>query len=172
MIRNLTTIRPPVTVYAVAAAEPGTAILTALREADDHFEVVAIDRLPAGLDPAAGWLRTAIPDLFGLDRQTQVIIDADAYGQGLWDLLKVNHRRSWSLFSKRGRDRQELVNGLLVAEAEKRVKIRPSPHGDAMRRALLTYRRTVGEDGIVGGELVVALALVVSCRRPVLPRVM
>ena len=177
MIRNLTLVRPvidekrPLRIYSVAAVESGTAIITSLQDVEDCLEVIAIERLPAGLDPAARWLREAIPDLYALDRWTRVIIDAAGLGQSLWDHLQVQHRRSWVLFAKRGRDRQELVNALLVAEQERRIHIRPSPHGDAMRRALLAYRRTVGEDGVLGGELVVALALVVARRRPVPPRI-
>jgi hypothetical protein len=171
MIRNLSIVSPVLpdagvlTIYSVCAAEGGTAILTSERDAEDHVEVISIARLPAGLDPAAAWLRAAIPDFLALDRKTQVVVDAAGLGQSLFDHLQVAHRRSWVLFSKRGRDRQELVNTLLVAEQEKRIRIRPSPHADAMRKALLSYRRVIGEDGVIGGELVIALALAVTGRR-------
>ena len=171
MIRNLSLVSPVLpdagvlTIYTVCAAEGGTAILTSLRDAYDLVDVISIARLQAGLGPAAKWLRAEIPDFLSLDRKTQVMVDAAGLGQSLFDHLQVAHRRSWVLFSKRGRDRQELVNALLVAEQEKRIRIRPSPHADAMRKALLSYHRVIGEDGVIGGEMVIALALAVAGRR-------
>jgi hypothetical protein len=156
---------------AIHAAEAGSAILTFDRDAQDNVEVSRIDRLPAGLDPCVDWLRSAFPDFPGIGTG-HVVIDADGLGQALWDRLDVRYRRGWTLYDKRGRDRQELVNALLVAQSEGRVAIGPTPHADAMRKALIGYRRTVGEDGVVGGELVVALALAVVGRRPPRPRVM
>jgi hypothetical protein len=155
---------------AVHAAETGTAILTFSRDQVDHVEVLAIDRLPAGLDPAVAWLLDAFP-AFPLTDGAWVVIDTDGLGQALADRLGVRHHRGWKLYDKRGRDRQELVNALLVAQSEGRITIASTPHEGAMRKALLGYRRTVSEDGIVGGELVVALALAVVGRRPSRPKV-
>jgi hypothetical protein len=76
-----------------------------------------------------------------------VTIDADGLGQALWDRLNVSHRRGWTLYDKRGRDRQEIVNCLLVAQSDGRIAIAPTPHEDAMRKALLGYRRTVATTG-------------------------
>ncbi len=45
------------------------------------------------------------------------------------------------------------MNALLVAQQEQRIRILPSPHGAAMRRALISYRRTVADDGVIGGEM-------------------
>lgn len=163
--------RPPLKIYAIHAAEASTAVLRCLRGPDDVLDVLSIHRLPPGLEPVAAALREAIPDL-APDLSTVVIIDADGLGQALHDHLQVRHRRGWRLFSERGRDRQALVNALLVAEQEHRIRIHPSPHSEAMRKALLGYRRTVADDGLIGAELVVALALACTIRRPVLPRVM
>ena len=63
------------------------------------------------------------------------------------------------------------MNALLVAQQEQRIRMLPSPHGVAMRRALISYRRTVADDGVIGGEMVVALALCALARRPIAPRV-
>lgn len=152
------------TLYAIHAAEAGTAILVYDRDGD-RFEVDSIERLPAGLDPAADWLRATFPTLPAIDDDT-VTIDADGLGRALWDLLKVRHKPGWRLYAGYGRERQELVNGLLVALSDRRVRIEPSMHEDAMRKAMAGYRRTVGEDGVIGGELVVALALAVTVGRP------
>ena len=48
------------------------------------------------------------------------------------------------------------------------MRIQPSPHGTAVRAALLSYRRVVGDDGVIGAELVIALALaaIVRAQRP------
>ena len=156
----------PTTVYAVAAAEAGTAIVTASRDDDNMIDVAAIDRLPAGLEPAAAWLREAIPDLRA-PHSTRIVVDADGLGAALWDHL-APHGSAWTLYPKRGKERQELVNALLVAQQERRVRIQPSPHGAAVRAALLNYRRVVGDDGVIGAELVIALALaaIVRARRP------
>lgn len=156
---------------AIHASEAGTAILTFTRDRADRVEVSRIDRLPAGLDPSVRWLLELFP-AFPATADAWVVIDADGLGRALWDRLNVHHRRGWALYDRTGRDRQELVNGLLVAQSERRIRILPSTHGDAVRKALTAYRRTVGEDGVIGGELVVALALAVVGRRPAVPRVM
>lgn len=156
--------------YAIHAAEAGTAILTYTRDAEDAIDVETIDRLPAGLDASAAWLHATFPAIPKVGNAT-ITIDADGLGQALWDKLRVQYRRGWRLYDRMGRDRQELVNGLLVALSDRRVHIQPSRHEDALRKALAGYRRTVGEDGIIGGELVVALALAVYGRRIRLPQV-
>jgi hypothetical protein len=159
--------RTAVTGYAIHAAEAGTAILTYTRDLEDRIEVTAIERLPAGLDPIVSWLGPQTP------LGCHFIVDAAGLGQALWDRLGARYRRrGWTLYEARGRDRQELVNALLVAQSEGRIAIAPTSHADAMKKALLGYRRTVGEDGAIGAELVVALALAVVGRRPSVPRVM
>jgi len=159
------------TSYNVRATSAGSAILTTTRDRADHVTVTGIDRLPSGLDPCARWLRDHLPERLAVPRGTQVVVDADGLGQALFDHVRGKHRRGWRLYEKHGRDRQELVNALLVAEQEQRILIRPGNHGDAMRKALLGYRREVGDDGSIGAELVVALALAVVWRRPIAPKV-
>lgn len=143
---------------AVRLSETGTAILSYQRSPTDEIEIEAIERLPAGLDAAAAWLRATFPTLPHI-APAQVIIDAGGLGRALVDLLRVELRPGWKVYDRHGRDRQELVNALLVAVADGRLHIAPSAHADAMRKALATYRREVGEDGAIGGELVTALAL-------------
>jgi hypothetical protein len=52
------------------------------------------------------------------------------------------------------------VNRLVVAEAQDLLRFEHGLAGfEAMERALVSYSPTVGEDGRIGGELVVALCL-------------
>ena len=142
----------------VAAGETGTAVMRYDRDAQGNVDVSGIDRLPAGLDPAVEWLERAFPD-FPRIGGAHVTIDGTGLGQALWARLHVRVADGWTLYDKRGRDRQELVDSLLVATSEARVHISPSAHGEALRKALSSYHKVIGDDGIVGGELVAALAL-------------
>jgi hypothetical protein len=132
--------------------------------------VASIERPPAGLDPVVDWMHPRF-EAFPAVGDGHVFVEPDGLGQAVWTRVKVDRRRGWTLYAGRGRDRQGLVDALLVAQSEGRIVIHPSRHGDAMRKALLTYRRAVGEDGAIGGELVVALALTVFGRRPPVARV-
>jgi hypothetical protein len=143
---------------SVAAGEAGTAILSFTRDAAGNIDVSSIDRLPAGLDPAVSWLTAAFPDFAALGGAL-VTVDGAGLGQALWARLKVRRADGWRLYAKYGRDRQELVTGLLVALSEGRVHVAPSPHGEALRKAMLAYKKVVGDDGLIGGELILALAL-------------
>ncbi len=142
----------------IAAGETGTAVMRYDRDAQGTIAVSSIDRLPPGLDPAVEWLATAFPDFPGIG-DAQGTIDGNGLGQALWARLHVRAGAGWTLYDKRGRDRQEIVDALLVATSEGRIHISPSAHGEALRKALSTYHKVIGDDGIVGGELVVALAL-------------
>jgi hypothetical protein len=74
----------------------------------------------------------------------------------------------WQLYTGRGLERQALVDELLVAIEEDRFHFAADlAEQAAMNNALLGYRSQVGEDGLIGSELVVALLLAL---RP-LPRV-
>lgn len=152
-------------VIAIAAAESGTAILTATKDERSRIDVIAIDRLKAGLGPASAWLRKAVPDL-RLPPQSAVIIDVDGVGEALYTHLVGRRQVGWTLYPKRGRERQELVNALLIAQQEGRIRIGRTGNDDAMRRALAGYKRVVGDDGVVGAELVIALALTTIVRPP------
>lgn len=142
---------------AIHAAEAGTAILVYQHDAAGRIDVEAIERLPAGLDPAADWLAGAAQD-------EQLVLDAAGLGRALWDKLAPRGRQGWRLYRGYGRERQELVNALLVAMSDRRIHIAESPHRDAMRRALASFKRLVGDDGVIGGELVIALALAARFR--------
>ena len=147
----------------IAAGEAGTAILSFDRDERDHVNVSRIDRLTPGLDPVVDWLAAAFPDGLG---GALVTIDGNGLGQALWARLHVRHADGWRLYDKYGRDRQEIVTSLLVAQSEGRIHISPSPHGEVLRKALASYHKVIGEDGLIGGELVVALALA-AFQRPV-----
>ena len=63
-------------------------------------------------------------------------------------------------YDERGVDRQKLVNVVVVAVSNQTLQFAPGLAGmDAMTKAMTSYRRTVGVDGTIGSELVVALAL-------------
>lgn len=144
--------------YAIHAAEAGTAVIVSERDAAGRIDVRTIERLSAGLDPVAAWLAATFPKLPDLEGAT-VTIDADGLGRALWDKLKVRKSGGWRLFDANGRERQALVNALLVAMSDRRLHIGRSVHEAALRKALAGYKKIVGDDGIIGGELVVALAL-------------
>lgn len=154
------------TAYTLHAAEAGTGIVVYEREAEDRIHVSAMERLPSGIDAAAAWLRSAFPagpESLGEDTVT---IDADGLGNALWKKLRLVPRHGWRLYVRSGRDRQELADALLVAISDRRISIDPSPQETALRKALTVYRRTVDVDGVIGGELVVALALAANDPKP------
>jgi hypothetical protein len=150
----------------IAAGETDTAVMCYDRDAQGAIAVSSIDRLPPGLDPAVDWLAEAFPDGLG---GALVTIDGNGLGQALWSRLHVRHADGWRLYDKYGRDRQEIVTSLLVAQSEGRIHISPSPHGEALRKALASYHKVIGEDGLIGGALVVTLALA-AFQRPVYVR--
>lgn len=112
------------TSYAIHAAENGTAVVIYERDGA-RIEVESIERLPAGLDPAAEWLQAWFPDLPDIG-DDQIVIDADGLGRALWDKLKVRRQRGWRLYDRVGLRRQELANALLVAMSDRRVHIQSS----------------------------------------------
>lgn len=95
------------------------------------------------------------------------ILDGDGGGHGLKVFLSDERRAGrfpsarWPvLYQKQGRDRQDLVDALVVAAHSKRLHFAGKlPHLSDMQRALLTYRRKVADDGLIGSELVIALGL-------------
>jgi hypothetical protein len=73
------------------------------------------------------------------------------------------------LYAGRGLERQALVDELLVAVQEGRFHFAPGlEEQEAMSKALLSYRRVIREDGLIGSELVVALLLALSPPPPVI----
>lgn len=146
------------TMYAIHASEDGTAVVAYTRPSGGWLDIERVERLPAGLDPVADWLHETFPALPDLG-ESSVVIDATAFGTALWAKLLVRGKPGWKLYAKQGRERQELVTALMVAMSDRRVHIHRSPHEAAIRKALAGYGHTVGDDGVVGVELVVALAL-------------
>ncbi|HEY5519141.1 MAG TPA: hypothetical protein VIK08_00640 [Candidatus Limnocylindrales bacterium] len=158
--------RPPMTVYIARITEAGGVILTTTRTIADDVTVTAVERPPATLEAFRDRLQALCDDFPALPPNTRVVIDAEGLGSALWDALRVDRRRGWQLYAKRGRERQELPDALRVAQLEQRIHIHKGEHDDALRKALLGYRVEVREDGIIGGELVVALCLAVAGKRP------
>jgi hypothetical protein len=138
----------------VVVADRGAAIVEVERGPDDALLVVGIDRLPFDLAAVTDHVR-------GLDPEARVVIDAEGLGSALWAVLgRPDDAEHWQLYAGRGLERQALVDELLVAIQEGRFHFAAGlAEQDAMSRALQGYRRQVREDGVIGGELVVALLL-------------
>ncbi len=139
----------------IVIADRGSAIVTVDRDADDALLVVGIERLPFSL--AAVTERVRALD----DPETRFIVDAEGLGSALWAVLgRPGDKHHWKLYTGRGIERQALVDELLVAMQEDRFYFSPGlAEQEAMSKALLSYRRQVREDGLIGSELVVALLL-------------
>jgi hypothetical protein len=138
----------------VVVVECGAAIVTVERDEDDRLLVTAIERLPYSLGVVADRVRA-------LDDEAVVVIDAEGLGSALWGVLgHPEDTEHWQLYAGRGLERQALVDALLVAVEAGRFRFAPAlEEQEAMNKALLSYRRQVREDGVIGSELVVALLL-------------
>jgi hypothetical protein len=149
------------TQVGIVIAESGAAIISAERGGDDPSGglVVGIERLPFSLDPVAD----RVNQLAAEAPRSVFVIDADGLGNALWRALSVaRNRGEWRLYKDRGLERQRLVDALVVAMRFEEVHFAPDLESqDAMSKALVSYRRTIREDGELGSELVTALCLAI-----------
>ncbi len=137
----------------VACAERGAALVGVERGEDDGLLVVGIERLPADLSAVIARLEDLEDDVF-------IVVDAADLGRALWTALGEPDEERWQLYTGRGVERQALVDRLLVAIHQDTFRFAPAlAEQEAMSKALTSYRRTVREDGVIGGELVTALLL-------------
>ncbi len=139
----------------IVIADRGAAVVSVERSPDAALVVTAIERLPSDLGPVAECVRA-------LDQpETRFIVDAEGLGSALWAVLgRPDDPEHWQLYTGRGYERQALVDELLVAMQEKRFHFAAGlAEQEAMSKALLSYRRQIREDGVIGSELVVALLL-------------
>lgn len=141
----------------ISLANRGAAIVEVQRDPDDELLVVGIQRLPFDLGAVSEHVRAVD------DPDARFIIDAEGLGSALWAVLgDPDDRDQWQLYTGRGIERQALVDPLLVAIQEGRFHFAPAlAEQDAMTKALLNFRRQVGDDGLIGSELVVALLLAI-----------
>jgi hypothetical protein len=140
----------------IAITGRGAAIVTVDRGEDDSLVVTGIERLPFHVATVAARVREL------KEPKANYTIDAAGQGKALWEVLQDDHDSRWTLFEGRGIARQALVDALVVADAQDRLRFAAElPEQEAMTRALASYKREVGEDGVIGGELVVALCLAV-----------
>jgi hypothetical protein len=147
----------------VVVADSGAAIITVKREPLDdpipgeNFLVTAIERLPFDLARVTQRLKELD------DPDIAFTIDADGLGSALWTVVGgPDNRQHFQLYSGRGLERQALVDELLVAIEEGRFHFAPDlPEQPSMSKAMVSYRRQVKEDGLIGSELVVALLLAI-----------
>lgn len=146
----------------VVAVDRGGAIVTVERDADDGLVCIGIERLPFDLDAVAERVR-ALPE------DARVVIDADGIGNALWAVVgRPTDPQHWDLYTGRGVERQALVDELLVVIHQGRFHFAPDlAEQAAMTQALLSYRRQVRDDGLIGSELVVALCLALRLPPPV-----
>jgi hypothetical protein len=140
----------------VVVADAGAAIVTVERDGEELL-ATGIERLPFDLRTVAG----RVKDLDGPD--TTFVIDGEGMGTALWNVVGgPEDRQHWQLYEGRGLARQALVDELLIAIEEVRFHFAPRlPEQDAMSKGLVSYRRQVKEDGLIGSELVVALLLAI-----------
>jgi hypothetical protein len=133
----------------------GSAIVHVERDPDDALLVNGIERLPFDLATVTKRVRALE------DPEARFIVDAEGLGSALWAVLgRPDDEQHWQLYAGRGLERQALVDELLVAIQEDRFHFAPGlAEQVAMSKALQGYRRQVGEDGLIGSELVVALLL-------------
>lgn len=141
----------------VVIVDHGAAIVTVERDEANDLLCRGIERLP--FDLAAVNARVG-----RLDPDARVIIDSEGLGSALWAVLgRPAKSQHFQLYSGRGLERQALVDELLVAVEEGRFHFAPAiPEQPAMSKALVSYRRQVKEDGLIGSELVVALLLAIT----------
>lgn len=136
----------------IVISERGAAIVGLERAADGALLVERIERLSADLS-------AVVERLDALGEDVYVTVDADALGSALWAALG-DRGASWSLYTGRGLERQALVDRLLVAIHQDVFRFAAGlAEQEAMSAALVAYHRNVREDGLIGGELVVALLL-------------
>jgi hypothetical protein len=147
----------------VVIADRGSAVVSVERSPDDALLVSGIERLPFNLASVTARVRALVAP------GTRFIIDAEGLGSALWAVLgRPDDPEQWQLYTGRGFDRQALVDELLVAMQENRFHFAARlAEQEAMSKALLSYRRQVREDGVIGSELVVALLLALIPPPPV-----
>jgi hypothetical protein len=138
----------------ITIVERGAAVVTVDRSEDDELLVTGIERMAFNLDLVAARAR----DLD--DGERRFMVDGDGVGSALYSVVGGDKR--WTLFQGRGIERQSLVDELLVVVAERRLRFAPGlAEQEAMNKALVSYRRQVRDDGLIGSELVTALCLAI-----------
>ena len=151
----------------VVIADRGSAIVSVERGSENTLLVTGIERLPFNLKVVTARVRELA------DPKTRFIVDAEGLGSALWAVLgRPDDEEHWLLYAGRGVERQTLVDELLVAIEEGRFHFAAGlVDQEAMTKALVSYRRQVREDGLIGSELVVALllALISPPEPPVMP---
>jgi hypothetical protein len=161
----------------VAFGDRGTAIvftewqLTAAeapgRQPGWRAMVVHIERL--GPDDTAALARLTEIAKETVDDDPFVTFDAEGMGRSVRQTLQTRRQQdreqvplnTWPrLYEGAGKARQALADILWKTKHLGQLNVVAGiPHGDDLSRALTTYQRNVGDDGALGGELVVALAL-------------
>jgi hypothetical protein len=149
----------------VRVASSGAAIVSVVHRGD-LATIVDVKRPPYDLARVVRAVEAMNAEL--PNAPVQFVIDGEGVGAALWNLL--DHRRDdrFQLYRDVGRARQGLVNPLAEKYAAGLLRFDPGlEHRAALDQALGHYNPNVGDDGVIGSELVVALALAIrpSARR-------
>lgn len=149
----------------ITTAAAGAAIVHVEHSPDEALLVTAIERLPFDLGTVADRVR----QLDGESTELRFVIDGESIGGALWQALgPPEDEARWGLYTGRGIERQALVDTLLVAVHQDRFHFAPRlAEQEAMSKAIVSYRREVREDGVIGSELVVALLLALIPPAPI-----
>jgi hypothetical protein len=141
----------------VTITSAGSALVHVDHAADAALLVTAIERLPFSLSAVADRVR----ELDGEVAAMRFVVDGEGVGGALWQALgPPKDRKRWQLYAGRGIERQALVDRLLVAVHQGTLHFAPRlADQEAMSKAIVSYRREVQADGVIGSELVVALLL-------------
>jgi hypothetical protein len=143
----------------VVIRDSGAAIVTVSRRPADDV-VIDIERLPFDVEEVAARVDTTAT----ATKDSRFIIDAEGLGSALWTIVAPTSRSErWRLYSGKGLERQGLVDQLVVAIHDQTLHFAADlVQQEPMTKALLSYRRQVREDGLIGSELVIALCLAIS----------
>jgi hypothetical protein len=139
----------------VVIADHGAAVVTVERDDANAHLVTDIERLPFDLSAVT----KRVEDLD--DPEIRFVIDGEGLGAALWSVIGgPENQQHFQLYAGRGIERQALVDELLIAVQEGRFHFAPAlTEQPAMSKAMVSYRRQVKEDGLIGSELVVAMLL-------------
>lgn len=144
------------TQVGVRVATPGAAVVSVLHR-NGSLTVTDVQRFPYDLAAVAGAV-----EYKAQQPETSFMVDGEGIGAALWSMLGHQHDDGWRLYRDQGRDRQVLSNALALAYSTGKLRFAADlDHRAALDHALASFNPMVGDDGIVGGELVVALALAV-----------
>jgi hypothetical protein len=162
------------TVIGCRMASAGSALVsvaldTSMGSSHPIRRCTGIERLPFDVGKVADRL-----EALDLRRRDLIVIDGEGAGMALWIALgSPRGKRHFRLYEATGRDRQALVDPFPAMIRDGTFSFaRDLAHQDAMTKALVSYRREIADDGVIGSELAVALFLAVGHRPVPRPKIL